>query len=95
MNRRRQLVLVLFCFLIVYCCTWVPWHIVSAPANDGASTQVRVGYGWLRAGPQSGNLIAWGQGPLATPDLGVIGLRLLAVAAASGIGFLGTLEMKQ
>ena len=97
MNRPRQLVLVLFCLLIVYCCIWVPWHIVSGPANDGPSSQVRVGYGWLWAGPRLSNpvLIDSGEAQLTSPDLSIIGLRLLAVAAVSCIGFLGTLEMNQ
>lgn len=84
MNRSQRIVVVLCCLLVVYCCVWIPWHIVAGPANDGATVQVRVGYGWLWSGPAGTEV-----DPLpATPDLSVIGLRLLAATAISAAAFL-------
>lgn len=108
MNRSQRIVTVLYCLIVAYCCLWVPWHIVTAPATDGPA-QVRVGYGWLWAGPlppipdaSSYSDIPHGakvlrptsdaNGPLATPDTAVIFLRLLAVTAVAGAGFSVTLK---
>jgi len=82
MNRPQRFVLILYFLLIVYCCVWVPWHFVVAPANAGGTAQVRVGYGWLWSGPQlADSSWACNHTPHATPDLAIIGLRLLAATA--------------
>jgi hypothetical protein len=58
----------------------VPWHVVQSPAVDGFH-QWRAGYGWLWSGP-SGTA---DRGRFyASPDLAVIGLRLLAATAIAG-----------
>ena len=79
MNRSQRIVLVLYCLLVVYCCVWVPWHIRSP-------REWRSGYGWLWAGPLSTEVFP-GHGPYHTPDLPIIGLRLLASTALAGAAF--------
>jgi hypothetical protein len=86
MNRSQRIVLVLYCLLIVYCCVWIPWHVVTGPMNDGPTDQVRVGYGWLWSGPSSA------PDPVPSPDLPIIGLRLLAASAIAGAAFAATLR---
>ena len=84
MNRSQRIVVVLYCLLVVYCCVWVPWHMVAAPANDNRNNQERAGYGWLWSGPPDTEVIP----SLTTPDLPVIGLRLLAATALATSAFL-------
>jgi hypothetical protein len=96
MNRLQRIPLVLYCLLVVYCCVWVPWHIV--PPADPA---IRTGYGWLWAGPlpptpdasaysdlPSGSKVlrptSDANGPLSSPDIPIVGFRLLAVTALAG-----------
>jgi hypothetical protein len=79
MKRSQRIVLVLYCLLVVYCCLWVPWHVVHSPAFGGAH-QFRTGYGWLWVGPSDPNLA----NTHATPDLPIISLRLLVVTALAG-----------
>lgn len=74
MSRVQRLVLILYCLLIVYCCVWVPWHLAQGP------DRVRVGYGWLWAGPSNTPI----DSTLTTPNLPVIALRLLASTALAG-----------
>jgi len=78
MNRAQRIVLILYCLLIVYCCLWVPWHVIE---QTGISA--RIGYGWLWIGPSVG------YAPYASPDLAVIVLRLIAATALAGAAFLG------
>ena len=77
MNRTQRVVLVVYCVLLAYCCIWVPWHMQMHISQDvSMPTSLRMGYGLLWAGPES-----------ATPDLPIIGLRLLAVTAVAGAAF--------
>ena len=85
MNRSQRIVVVLYCLLVVYCCVWVPWHVVQGAGTDGF-VQFRTGYGWLWEGPTR---YAEGRANVyATPDLPIIGLRLLAATALAGTAFL-------
>ena len=43
-----RLVLIVYCLLLVYSCTWIPWHGHAAYGKPGYS---RLGYGWAWAGP--------------------------------------------
>jgi len=83
MNQKQRTFLIIYCLLVVYCCVWVPWHVVRTPATNGLH-QWRTGYGWLWSGP-------FGQGGLySSPDLSIIALRLLAVTALTGAGWAAT-----
>jgi hypothetical protein len=87
MAKAQRVVLILYCLLVVYCCVWVPWHVVQSPGSDGFH-QWRVGYNWLWSGPPLGDV---DRGNLyGTPDLAVIGLRLLAATALAGAGLAAT-----
>lgn len=46
MNKVQKIVLVAYCLLLAYCCLWIPWCI-----SQRNFACVRVGYGWLWAGP--------------------------------------------
>lgn len=46
MNRSQRNIAIVYGLLIACCCTWVPWHLVVS--GDPA---VRLGYGWIWAGP--------------------------------------------
>ncbi len=84
MNRPQRIVLIVYCVLVTYCCVWVPWHVVQGSASDGFQ-QFRTGYGWLWNGPSN---FAEGRASIyATPDVPIIGLRLLAVTAVAGVAF--------
>lgn len=74
MTKAQRIVLIVYCLLVLYCCVWVPWHFV--PPDQ---VQVRAGYAWLWIGP------AEGEG--ASPDLPIIGLRLLAATALASAAF--------
>jgi len=58
----------------------VPWHVVQTPKHD----EVRIGYHWLWIGPTEGEFFDEN----ATPDLSIIGLRLLAATAIATAAFL-------
>jgi hypothetical protein len=87
MNKAQRIILIVYCLLLVYCCLWIPWHIqqgisVLAKYHPGAS--IRVGYGWVWAGPHH-------PGPdaaYAEPDVPLILLRLLATTAGAGAAML-------
>jgi len=85
-NKLQRIVLTFYCLLVVYCCVWVPWHVVQK-SGEGLPT-FRAGYGWLWKGPP--DLGAWATSAYATPDLSIIGLRLLAVTALAGAAFVAT-----
>jgi hypothetical protein len=76
MNRSQRIVLILYCLLLVYCCVWIPWHVVTEDQSN-----IRVGYGWLWSGPAEG-------GPLASPELSLIALRIVAATSIFGALFL-------
>jgi hypothetical protein len=75
MNKAQRVVLILYCFLVVYCCIWIPWYI-GRPDD-----YLRVGYGLVWSGPAKG-------GPLAAPDLPLIALRILAISGLSAAAYL-------
>jgi hypothetical protein len=83
MNRAQRIVLIVYCLLIIYCCAWVPWHLAQTIASE-SQDELRCGYGWLWIGPSEPAYY----NESATPNLTVIGLRLLAASAMSGAGFL-------
>jgi hypothetical protein len=86
MNRAQRIVLILYCLLVVYCCVWVPWHLVQSPATDGFH-EWRTGYGLIWNGPSKFADSPSGPSIYSTPNLPIIGLRLLAVTAIAGAGF--------
>ena len=51
MNRAQRIVLIVYCLLLAYCCVWIPWQY--QPQQSGPP--LRLGYGWVWAGPQAGN----------------------------------------
>ena len=75
MNRAQRMVLVLYCIALAYCCLWIPWRVEHLPVNEYARARYALsGYGWLWEGPKVADYYA-------TPDLPLIGLRLLCVTA--------------
>jgi hypothetical protein len=84
MNKTQRIIAVLYCLLVVYCCVWVPWHLIQSPASEGFH-QWRTGYGWLWNGPSGAVDRGW---LYSSPDLPIIGLRLLAVTALAGAAFM-------
>jgi hypothetical protein len=85
MSRPQRIAAVFYCLLVIYCCIWVPWHVVQGSGTDGF-VQFRTGYGWLWEGP---NHYAGGRAIVySTPDFAVTGLRLLAATAVAAAAFL-------
>jgi hypothetical protein len=72
MTRSQRIVVVLYCLLVVYCCTWVPWHIVGHPRVG----EIQLGSRWLWTVDSGG------------PNLAGISLRLLAGTALAVAAFL-------
>jgi len=81
MNRVQRVVLVVYCFVLVYCCVWVPWYFQET------SGWVRFGYGWIWS-PPLGSGSASDEAAGLEPNLPIIGLRLLAATALGVVGFL-------
>ena len=86
-TRPQRIIFIVYCFVLVYCCIWIPWSI---PYRN--SPPQRVGYGWLWAGPAVVSVPSPPSGikldyeppwDRARPDLELIGFRLLAVSALS------------
>ena len=86
MTRVTRFVLIAYCLLILYCCLWVPWHVVQSPGASEGSYQFRTGYGWLWSGPNLSNESE--AQTYSTPDFPIIGLRLLASSALAGVAML-------
>jgi hypothetical protein len=86
MSKAQRIILALYCLSVVYCCVWVPWHLHMSATGERwyADSFRRIGYGWLWAGPYVG----YPEGLYATPNVVVIGLRLLACAALAACAFL-------
>jgi hypothetical protein len=86
MSKAQRVTLTLCCLLVVYCCVWVPWHRHISATHEVwyADDFRRLGYGWLWAGPDGADEEAL----YASPDLVLIGLRLLASTALAACGFL-------
>lgn len=53
MSRTHRIIAALYCLLVAYCLTWVPWSIEHKPTPRLSSSTERVGYGWLWSGPKS------------------------------------------
>lgn len=85
MSRTQRIVVIVYCLLLAYCCLWVPWRIADVQANP---QYLRIGYGWLWAGPTSDSRFL-DQGVVGAPDLPLIALRIVAATAISGAAFLG------
>jgi hypothetical protein len=101
MNRAQHIILILYCFLLLYCSLWVPWHVQRG--SRFASTYVRSGYGWLWNGPKqycppppsehTANLCNIDDGkpeydPDADPDRELLALRYSAATAIGVAAFL-------
>jgi hypothetical protein len=52
MNRAERIVLIVYCLLVVYCCLWVPGHVVT-PAGE-----TQFGHPWLWHVDLGGRLLA-------------------------------------
>jgi len=50
MKRLQRILLAAYFLLLVYCCVWIPWHVKQV-SRYARAEYVRVGYGWLWAGP--------------------------------------------
>ena len=99
MNRSQRIVAVLYCLLVIYCCVWVPWRVLR---TTRPSFRVGYGWLWagplppipdaslysdIPAGAKILRPLSDATGPLATPDFPIIAVRLLAVTALAGAGF--------
>jgi hypothetical protein len=96
MNRAQRFVLILYCLLVVGCCTWVPWHY---PQTSNHQDEYRWNYGWLWLGPKDPyydpNPASYAPkvspyDRLASPNLPIIALELLAATALAGAAMAAT-----
>ena len=71
----QHIVLTLYFLGVGYCCLWVPWHTSFNHPRYGPR-ELRLGYGWLWAGPANAS-----QGSYGAPDYKVIFLRIVCVSA--------------
>jgi hypothetical protein len=46
MSRSQRIVAVLYCLLVVYCCTWVPW-VFMMPHAEAQASKMQQGYDWV------------------------------------------------
>jgi hypothetical protein len=103
MTRAQRIGSIVYCFMLAYCCLWIPWR---TPVGLHSRYE-RVGYGWLWAGPYRSATIVYDPpqtyangvqvlseedarplAPNAEPDLPLIGIRFLAATAVSASAFL-------
>jgi hypothetical protein len=78
MNRPQRVILIIYCFLLTYCFTWVPWCICQQ------GHRLRLGYGWVWYGSTRPDY----DNGLAAPDFSIIILRVLAVSAIAAAAWL-------
>jgi hypothetical protein len=94
MNRSQRIVAVLYCLLLAYCCTWIPWRVTyvsesqssvgsetSNPYQGEKIVRSRSVYSAVWDAPSDG--IRW----IPAPAIDLIILRILAVTAISGAAF--------
>jgi hypothetical protein len=77
LSNMQRVILVLYFFAVAYCCLWVPWQL---PLGGDGPRLLRLGYGWLWAGPSN-------FANRAAPDISAIILRLIAATALAGAAF--------
>ena len=79
--------------MVVYCVLWIPWRLDFGSAR-GEHTSVRVGYGWLWAGPRRVDIfdeVSDGRyDPNTRPDFPLIAMRIVAATGIAGSAFLVT-----
>jgi hypothetical protein len=75
----------LYCLLLVYSSIWIPWHrhVSATIPHWYAGNYIRLGYGWLWAGPRNGGPDAL----YATPDLALVVLRMIASTAVGAAAY--------
>jgi hypothetical protein len=79
MSKPQRIVLVIYCFLLAYCCVWIPWHVTLGYAR----TNVDVIYSFVWAAPNFGFVRAYS----ARPAMQLIFLRIVAITAVAGAVF--------
>ena len=96
MNRSQRIVAVLYCFLVAYCCAWIPWHVtfvVESQSSVGSETvnpyqgekitRSRTVYSFIWNAPSDERNLRW----IPTPAIDLILLRIVAVTAVCGAAF--------
>jgi hypothetical protein len=55
MSRTQRILLFLYCLLLAYSSIWIPWHrhVSATIPHWYARNYIRLGYGWLWAGPRA------------------------------------------
>jgi hypothetical protein len=69
MNRPQRVVSILYCLAVVYCCVWVPWHVITPEAGE-----TQLGYTLLWH-------VDWGGPNIATIAVRIIAVTALSAAA--------------
>jgi len=88
MNKAQRIVLVIYCFLLAYCCIWIPWRIVVTN-NVRHDTYFRWSFVWVT--PDYDSLFTYDTPhwmSFAAPEMHLILLRIVAVTAIAGAGFI-------
>jgi TRAP-type C4-dicarboxylate transport system permease small subunit len=77
MTRPQRIIAIIYCFLVLYCCLWIPLRVFQQVNPDGSVISTSLGYGWL-----------WSAETLDLPSIHLIVLRLLASTALGAAAFL-------
>jgi hypothetical protein len=85
-KRSLRIILIVYCLLLVYCCVWIPWHLVDAESHR----VLRAGYGWLWTGPSNSVFSSIDALALMTPDFAIIALRIVVATAICGAAYIAT-----
>lgn len=87
MNPMQRIVLAIYCFLLAYCCIWIPWRVTFTGSGVGHS----VLYSFVWAVPDGGYAPGY---TVAVPEMHLIFLRVLALTAVAGGAFIITSAFK-
>jgi hypothetical protein len=79
-SRPQQIVVLIYCLLLAYCCVWIPWRLTF---GIGERKSTDVAYSLVWAAPNFG----YAPGYSAVPDMRLVLLRIIAVTATAAAVF--------
>jgi hypothetical protein len=96
MTRAQRIVLIVYCLLLAYCCTWIPWRVTfvletqssvgsetSNPYQGEKIASSRSVYSFVWNAPSDESNLRW----IPTPAIDLILLRIVAVTALCAAAF--------
>jgi hypothetical protein len=79
-TKAQKIILAVSCFLLAYCCVWIPWRVTTSLSQRNV---IEITYSFVWRAPSCGCISDNG----IDPDMKLIFLRIVAVSAVCGAGF--------